>query len=123
MKYFHKYLSITPVEKAWGFYVTTAGYSKTDPNETYPRNSEHPAKHTFTWSKGRILNGYYIVFITKGRGVFESALSEPIRLKAGACFFLFPGIWHRYKPDLDSGWEEYWIGFKGVYPDTLMNKN
>ena len=119
---FHKYLAITPLEEAWGFYVNTVGYSRTDPNQVYPHNTEHPLTHSFTWNKGRILNGYYFVFISKGKGVFESALSEPTVIRAGTCFFLFPGVWHRYRPDPVSGWEEYWIGFKGSYPDELMNK-
>ena len=122
MHNFHKYLTITPQEEAWGFYVTTVGYSKTDPNQVYPHNQEHPLTHSFTWNKGRILDGYYLVFISKGKGDFESALSQPTSITAGTCFFLFPGVWHRYRPDLKSGWEEYWIGFKGNYPDYLMNK-
>ena len=28
----------------------------------------------------------------------------------------------RYRPDPAVGWEEYWIGFKGSYPDQLMTK-
>ncbi len=122
MNNYHKYLTVTPAEEAWGFYLTTVGYSRTNPNQAYPPNPEHPLTHSFTWNKGRILNGYYLVFISKGKGIFESALTEPSLIKAGTCFFLFPGVWHRYKPDADSGWEEYWIGFKGSYPDELMNK-
>jgi AraC-like DNA-binding protein len=122
MHNFHKYLTITSLEEAWGFYVTTVGYSRTDPNQMYPHNQEHPLTHSFTWNKGRILNDYYIIFISKGQGVFESALSEPTVIKAGTCFFLFPEVWHRYKPDRSTGWEEYWIGFRGGYPDQLMNK-
>jgi len=122
MHNFHKYLAITSLEEAWGFYVTTVGYSRIDPNQVYPPNKEHPLTHSFTWNKGRILNDYYIVFISKGQGVFESALSKPTVITAGTCFFLFPEVWHRYKPDRGTGWEEYWIGFRGGYPDQLMNK-
>jgi AraC-like DNA-binding protein len=122
MNNYHKYLTVTPAEEAWGFYLTTVGYSRTNPNQAYPPNPEHPHTHSFTWNKGRILNGYYLVFISKGKGTFESALTEPCPISAGTCFFLFPGVWHRYKPDPASGWEEYWIGFKGSYPETLMNK-
>jgi len=122
MHNFHKYLAVTALEEEWGFYVTTVGYSRTDPNQVYPHNQEHPLTHSFTWNKGRILNGYYLVFISKGKGVFESALSQPTEIVAGTCFFLFPGVWHRYRPAPAVGWEEYWIGFKGSYPDQLMNK-
>lgn len=123
MQNYHKYLANTSVEEAWGFYVTTIGYTRTDPNKIYPDNHEHPLTHSFTWNKGRILDGYYLVFISKGHGIFESALSQPTTVTAGTCFFLFPGVWHRYRPDPESGWEEYWIGFKGTYPDSLMNKD
>ena len=122
MNNFHKYLAITGLEETWGFYVTTVGYSRIEANQDYPHNQGHPLTHSFTWNKGRILNGYYLVFISKGKGVFESALSLSTEIEAGTCFFLFPGVWHRYKPDPKSGWEEYWIGFRGSYPDELMNK-
>src|SRR5579859_3238713 len=68
MHNYHKYLAVTPVEEAWGFYVTTIGYSRTDPNQAYPDNKKHPLTHSFTWNKGRILNGYYLVFISRGQG-------------------------------------------------------
>jgi AraC-like DNA-binding protein len=123
MKNYFKYLNITPLEDKWGFYVTTVGHSKIVPNQNYPNNEAHPQNHNFNWNKGRILNGYYVVFITKGRGVFESAKTEPTTIEAGTCFFLYPGIWHRYKPDLASGWEEYWVGFNGDFPDKLMNQD
>jgi AraC-like DNA-binding protein len=121
MHNFHKYLAVTELEETWGFYVTTVGYSRIEANQDYPHNQGHPTTHSFTWNKGRILNGYYLVFISKGKGVFESALSPSTEIPAGTCFFLYPGVWHRYKPDPRSGWEEYWIGFKGRYPDDLMN--
>ncbi|WP_449436448.1 AraC family ligand binding domain-containing protein [Pedobacter steynii] len=37
-------------------------------------------------------------------------------------FLLFPGVWHRYKPHPKYGWEEYWVGFNGTYPDELIKK-
>lgn len=120
MRNYHKYLSVTGVEEKWGFYVTTAGYSKINVNQSYPPNKEHPITHSFTWNKGRILNGYYLVFISRGQGIFESAQTSPVVVKEGTCFLLFPGTWHRYKPDAKCGWEEYWVGFNGYYPDTLM---
>jgi AraC-like DNA-binding protein len=123
IKNYNKYLTITELEEQWGFYVTTVGYNKIDKNQVYPNNKEHPPDHSFTWNKGRMLDGYYVVFIPKGQGIFESAQTEPHSVITGTCFFLFPGIWHRYKPDPDSGCEEYWVGFKGSYPDELMNKD
>lgn len=123
MHNFNKYLTPSPIDEKWGFFVTTAGYSKIDTNQTYPNNNEHPATHSFTWNKGRILNDYYLVYISKGRGIFESSESTIFEINAGTCFFLFPGVWHRYKPDSHSGWEEYWVGFRGYYPDYLMKQH
>lgn len=117
---YNKYLSISPKEEEWGFYVLAAGHSKTDINKAYPDNRLHPSDHSFTWNKGRLLNGYYLVFISQGEGLFDSALTGTRTVKAGTCFLLFPGIWHRYKPATRSGWEEYWVGFKGWYPEQMM---
>lgn len=122
MSNYFKYLNIGPLEENWGLYITTVGHTRIYPNEIYPNNEEHPQNHSFSWNKGRILNGYYLIFISNGHGVFESALTEPTTVTAGTCFFLYPGVWHRYKPHSNSGWEEYWIGFKGSYADELMNK-
>ncbi|MEO6914488.1 MAG: AraC family transcriptional regulator [Chitinophagaceae bacterium] len=122
MTNYFRYLNIGPMEERWGFYITTIGHSSISPNQNYPNNEAHPQNHSFSWNKGRILNGYYLVFISNGQGVFESALTPAATVTAGTCFFLYPGVWHRYKPHPNSGWEEYWIGFKGNYADELMNK-
>ena len=121
MNNYFKYLNIGSIEERWGFYITTVGYSIIDPNQNYP-NEEHPPNHALTWNKGRLLNDYQMIFISKGGGIFESALTLPTEIKAGTCFFLYPNVWHRYKPDLKSGWEEYWIGFNGYYANQLMNE-
>lgn len=123
MKNFCKYLNISPIEENWGLYVNTVGYDRVDPNQHYPKNEEHPQNHCFSWSQGRILSEYQLIFISKGQGVFESAYTKPTTINEGTCFFLYPGVWHRYKPNSNSGWEEYWIGFNGSYPSELMNKN
>lgn len=115
-----KYLNNSEADKKWGFYVNTVGSASVAPNKNYPNNRVHPTDHTLTWDKGRILNGYYIVFISRGEGVLETALTKPRQIKAGTCFLLFPGVWHRYKPDARHGWEEYWAGFNGSYPEDLM---
>lgn len=119
MNNFSKYLLSSTLEEDWGFYITTAGFTKIDINQSYPPNSQHPENHKFNWDTGRILDGYYLVFISRGEGVFESAETKSTNIKEGTCFLLFPGVWHRYKPHKEIGWEEYWVGFKGAYPDML----
>jgi AraC-like DNA-binding protein len=122
MKSYSKYLISSSFEELWGLYITTAGYTKIDINQNYPPNNNHPESHAFNWNSGRILDGYYLVFISSGSGLFESANTSIRHIKGGDCFLLFPGVWHRYKPDTKSGWEEYWVGFKGTYADDLMQK-
>ena len=122
MNNYHKYLHIRNIDRDLGFYVTTVGYNKIEKHALYPDASQHPADHVFSWNKGRILDGYYLVFITGGCGVFESANTPPQSIESGTCFLLFPGIWHRYKPNPAFGWEEYWVGFNGTYPQHVMNR-
>lgn len=117
---YRKYLNNNEYDKKWDFYINTVGSASVQAHKAYPNNRAHPADHTLTWNKGRILNGYYIVFISRGEGVLETARSSPLQVKAGTCFLLFPGVWHRYKPDAEHGWEEYWVGFNGNYPATLV---
>lgn len=123
MKNYYKYLTVNPIERKWEFYVTTVGYSKIRPDQIYPPTKGHPSTHFFSWDNGRILNGYYIVFIVNGKGLIQTSLTSTQRLTGGNCFFLFPQVWHRYKPKLDIGWEEYWVGFNGNYPKNIMNKD
>ncbi|MBU2906698.1 AraC family transcriptional regulator [Arenibacter algicola] len=118
---FFKYLNITSFEHRWGNYVTTVGYSKVNPNDQYP-NEQHPKSHDLTWNRGRILNDYYIVYISRGKGIYKSGLTEPTKVVAGNCFFLFPGVRHGYKPDPKLGWEEFWVGFNGIQIQHLMNE-
>jgi AraC-like DNA-binding protein len=123
MNNFNKYLTPSSIDEEWGFFITTVGYSKIDTNQSYPISREHPETHSFTWNKGRILDDYYLVYISRGQGIFESSETGSIEVGTGTCFFLFPGVWHRYKPDPQSGWEEYWVGFRGYYPEHLMKQH
>lgn len=123
MHNYRKYLIANEFDKRWDFYINSVGSTSIPANNDYPNNRVHPADHAFTWDQGRILNGYYIVYVSRGEGVLETSNVKGYRIKAGTCFFLFPGIWHRYRPDLRSGWEEYWVGFNGAYPAGLMTSN
>lgn len=116
---YRKYLHINSFDKKWDFYINTVGSASVPANKDYPNNQAHPADHTLTWEKGRILNGYYIIFISRGEGILQTAHTDALSIKAGTCFFLFPGVWHRYKPNIQRGWEEYWVGFNGSYPASL----
>ena len=122
MKELIKYFSVSTKEENWGFYITTTGHKKVRPYESYPNQNLHPITHAFTWHKGRVLNDYSLVFITNGGCIFENNYGRYV-VESGSVLLLYPDEWHRYKPDVNTGWEEYWISFKGNYPEFLMNKN
>lgn len=70
--------------------------------------------------QGRTLDEYDVVYITRGRGTFEPRVSGRHAIEAGDVFVLFPGVWHRYTPDTETGWDEQWIGFNGAIASQLM---
>lgn len=112
---FSKCMRGTEVEEKWSLYIDTAGFSKVYPNQNYPKNCDHPSTHTFSWNKGRILRHHQLIYVSRGGGVFESEFADPIEIAEGTCLFLYSGVWHRYKPNINSGRDEYWIGFNGSY--------
>ena len=87
----------------------------------YP-SSEHPAHHYFDWSGGRVLDEYQVIYISKGDGFFESVNCLERTIKEGTIIFLFPGEWHRFKPDKQTGWDEFWVGFKGGIIENIEHQ-
>jgi AraC-like DNA-binding protein len=120
---FFRYLPISLADKAWGLFVPTAGYSWTPAHSPDYPLEQHPSAYHFQWQKGRILQEFQLLYIIRGNGVFESAATGPLPIKAGDAFILFPGEWHRYAPDPETGWDEYWIGFDGDVPRHLVQQN
>jgi AraC-like DNA-binding protein len=106
----------------WGIDVLNVGHNIHPANALYP-DKAHPHAYALDWEKGRVLNEYQLIYIASGSGIFEAEHIGTVSIKSGTVFLLFPGIWHRYKPLDKTGWEEYWIGFKGHYPEYLMNQD
>ena len=114
-----KYLQTTQRDILWGLAITTAGFQHVHPGETYPLSS-HPDGYNFPDNRRRILNEYQLVYITRGAGYFESASCSRTRIEAGTMFMLFPGEWHTFAPDPETGWDDHWIGFNGSYMDDKI---
>ena len=112
----YKYLQISPKDKSWGLAVTTAGYQHVSPFQDYPL-STHPAGYNFNENNRRVLNEYQLVYITRGTGYFESASCSKTKIEAGTIFMLFPGEWHTFYPDKETGWNDHWVGFNGSIID------
>jgi AraC-like DNA-binding protein len=111
-KRFSRYFPVSVRDRKWGWHVTTVGETRSLPGEAYPE-AGHPKGYNFDWSKGRVLDCHALVYISNGRGSFESRRSVRQTIEAGQVIFLFPGVWHRYRPDAATGWNEHWVGFDG----------
>ncbi len=118
---FFKYLTVGDEDKQWGIELLNAGVTEIFPYQNYPPLG-HPPEYNFNWQSGRTLDSFSIIYITKGKGVFESKTAETIPVSEGSIILLFPGEWHRYKPNKKSGWKEYFVAAKGkVITELLAN--
>ncbi len=119
-----KYLAVNPVDLDWGLAVNSVGRQEIAPGSAYPP-SNHPTRYLFSPKKGRVLNEYQLLYIVNGRGTFSCdtlGRDRRIPVGAGSMIVLFPGEWHNYRPDDETGWTEYWIGFKGPQADMWLQK-
>ena len=114
-----RYLPVLSVQRQWGLFLTDCGYTVIEPGSPYPPQ-RHPDAYHFDWKRGRTLDEYQVVYITRGRGVFEAKGVRRQAIEAGDVFILFPGVWHRYAPDPQTGWDEQWIGFNGPLTERLL---
>ena len=120
-KDFFRYLPVSPLDQQWGLSVTAVGFLGMRSGDGWVAQG-HSATHDFTWREGRVLQEYAIVYFTRGRCEFESQQTGTILLHPGDVLFLFPGVWHRYRPDRKVGWEQYWVTFQGDYADQLQQR-
>lgn len=122
MQNYYRYLPLSEQDEQWGLSVLNIGCTSIRHGEQYP-SKEHPAHHYFNWNKGRILNEYQLVYIASGEGIFETPGNGQQAVRGGAIMLLFPGVWHRYRPDIKTGWDEYWIGFKGPVAENIFKRD
>ncbi|MEA4917860.1 AraC family transcriptional regulator [Proteiniphilum sp.] len=114
-----KYLLVSERDKKFGLTVNTVGFQPIASNTVYP-STEHPKSYYFTPNNGRVLSEYQIVYISKGRGSFSSDSTKKTSIGKGQVIFLFPGQWHTYCPNKETGWNEYYIGFDGKIIDNIV---
>lgn len=89
------------------------------PKSAYPPRP-HPEHHHFVWDQGRVLDALQVVLISSGGGWLETRVCKDRRIEAGMVFLLLPGLWHRYRPDPGTGWEESWIEVQGPVVNELL---
>jgi AraC-like DNA-binding protein len=118
---FLHYLPYSEEDERLGMVCTTAGSVEVPPFTEYPpHKNDHPMIFRPV-SEGRALPAYHIVYITKGRGIFE-ARRQKYDVQPGSVLFLMPKMWHRYQPVVETGWHEYWVGFKGSFFSRLVDE-
>ncbi|MEG0806759.1 MAG: AraC family transcriptional regulator [Alistipes sp.] len=120
----HKYLISSVKDQMWGVTVNTVGSQTIEAGyAAYPPPTGHPSGFYFDVDKGRILDSYQLLYITSGRGSFYGAEHERIAIGAGDMILLRPHQWHSYVPDPETGWHEYWIGFRGANIDNRFRND
>ena len=114
-----KYMLANERDRQWGLTVTTVGYEEIEPGEAYPTHG-HADGYYFNYDEGREFNEYQLLYIPEGSGIFRSTTQEEVELHEGDMFLLFPGEWHTYRPNPETGWKSHWIGFKGKNIDDRV---
>jgi AraC-like DNA-binding protein len=113
MKTYFQYLPVSVQNIDWGLYLTAVGTESVPPGcEPYP-SAIHPSMYYFTWKEGRVLPEYQLLYLARGRMIFESTATRERTIDAGHVVIIFPGVWHRYRPDPATGWEKYWLSANG----------
>ncbi|BCS84820.1 transcriptional regulator [Prevotella herbatica] len=115
-----KYLVTDTKDLLWGLNVDTVGYEENLPGEDYPTHG-HADGFYFNVAKGRILQEYQMLYVKEGGGAFKSHSVGEVELRSGDIFLLFPDEWHSYRPNDNTGWKCYWLGFKGRNMDDRVN--
>ncbi len=115
------YLPVDDDDMQWGIYVTGAGRGLIRAGEPYPP-ADHPPLYQMQWRSGRSLPEFQVILISDGRGAFESQTSGRLPVAPGSVILLFPDVWHRYRPDPQTGWSERWISLSGRLMHGLMER-
>lgn len=117
-----KYIAENDRDALWGLSVCSVGYQKVEPYAPYPPTKHHK-EYLFSPAKGRVLQEYQLLYIISGEGELSTENGGTHPIKTGDMFLLFPGEWHSYHPNPQTGWEEYWIGFQGTNIDQRVKAN
>ena len=118
--FFH-YFPVDDDVLRWGAYVTGAGVATIPPKHPYPPFG-HPTLYHFDWRRGRTLPEFQMVLITQGAGEFESEQTGKLAFHGPTLLWLFPGVWHRYRPQQEVGWTERWFSFNGDLVHRLWSQ-
>jgi AraC-like DNA-binding protein len=94
--------------EGWGLHVVSTGCSGRE------------AGHDGMGPEGRVLGSFALVYVTRGGGTFWTGPASPRAVTVGDMLLLFPGVWHRYRPSAQVGWNEYWVLFDGPWARSIL---
>jgi AraC-like DNA-binding protein len=118
---FLHYIPYSEEDEKIGMTCTTAGRIDVPPDTAYPpRKKDHPAMFRSV-AKGRVLQEFQLVYIIRGEGTF-TVREQTLDIRPGSMMLILPGMRHSYKPVYETGWLEYWVGFKGMYFSSLVRQ-
>jgi len=118
---FLHYLPYSEEDEKLGMLCTTAGTCDVQPGTVYPpQKNEHPALFRPV-AEGRVLPEFQMIYITRGEGIFSCG-DNTYQVKPGCVMLVLPGLKHAYRPLIETGWQEYWVGFKGGYFSRLLEE-
>jgi AraC-like DNA-binding protein len=98
------------LESAWGLHVVGAGKCMD------VRSQLNDPGAPYHWSIGRTLPCFGLVYLVGGRGEFILKNRRRTPVGEGNGLLLFPQVWHNYRPDMQTGWSEFWVLFDGEVP-------
>lgn len=105
-----KYLIVNDMDQKYGLWVNTVGFQSIQPNSPYPLK-DHPTGYFSMRRKDGFCASTSWSILLKG-GVFSSETTPEKQVCKGRLMVLFPGQWHTYYPYVQTGWNEYYIGFE-----------
>jgi AraC-like DNA-binding protein len=113
--------SDTEDEHRFGMGCTDAGYTRVKSKRLYPLNiNAHPVLYRSVVD-GRVLSEFQIGYVSSGEGVFETETAK-YKVVPGSMTLVLPGVRHRACLTSESGWQEYWVGFRGNYFSRLFDE-
>jgi len=118
---FFKYVNPGIEDRDWGLHLYCAGKAVIPARMVYPP-AEHPSGYFFTFDRGRILHEYQVNYITEGEGIYENKFGR-YQVRPGSIMITKPDVWHRYRPKVNKGWTEHYVGFSGKFADELFTKS
>lgn len=102
-----KYIEPDKRDIDWGIYILGAGRQTSEAGGL---------------PEGRVLKDFAFVYVVNGEGKYFQENGKSIKVKSGGLIVLFPDVWHRYTPDDNTTWDEYWVIFNGSYIENLRDK-